>query len=199
MDNKMKDNVWWTRKARIQAESRLLKSHKLTQTLLLWYSLASVFVAVTLLKFSDFSSNIDLLFTCFSIFILGVTLFSSNAQYVQKADAFKGNYIALQHLYFELCEIDPPTKAHQEKYQDLLNSTENHQEVDDARALVEVYDNTPEDKLDKLTRTPSKQHRWLVKKNCIVTRTINTLLFSLPILLVVFSILTDTVCQNGHS
>jgi hypothetical protein len=194
----MKDNVWWTRKARIQAESRLLKSHQLTQALLLWYSLASVFVAVTLLKFSAFSSNIDLLFTCFSIFILGVTLFSSNAQYVQKADAFKGNYIALQHLYLELNEIDKPTKTHQEKYQDLLHSTENHQQIDDARALVETYDSTPADKLNNLTRTPTKRHKWLVTKNSIVTGGIKISLFSLPILLVVFSIATDTVCNNGN-
>jgi len=195
----MKDNVWWTRKARIQSETRLLENHKFIQALLLWYSLTSVFVAVTLLKFSNFSSNIDLLFTCFSIFILGVTLFSSNAQYVQKADAFKNNYISLQQLYLELDSLDKPTSEHQERYNNLLHSTENHQQIDDARALIETYESTPVDKIEKLTRTPTKRHRRIVIKQSFFVGGVKVLLYSLPIWLVVLSILADMVCNNGNS
>ncbi|MDQ9032986.1 hypothetical protein RFK95_09560 [Acinetobacter pittii] len=48
------DNVWWTRKAKIENEARLLKYDFHGQILLLWYSFFSVAMSILTLNESSF-------------------------------------------------------------------------------------------------------------------------------------------------
>ncbi len=44
------DNIWWTKKARIEAEKRLLMYSFQSQVLLLWYSFSGVAASIYHLK-----------------------------------------------------------------------------------------------------------------------------------------------------
>ena len=182
----MEDNIWWTRKARINAEARLLSNQHCLDILLLWYSLTAVFVSVWLLGYGGDQKLSSVVFTCFSIFILGVSLFGANARFTQRAAQFKENYISLQELYFNIkgsgAEESPP----QIEYKRLLELAENHSEIDDIKSLVSEWANT--DDKAKLSRKPNWIHytkyiTYLSRRYLLLF-----VLFSLPLVLAYASI-----------
>jgi len=69
------DNVWWTRKARIQTEKRLLSNALQSQVLLLWYSFSGVAVSIYYLKAT--ASNQDLAgvaWVVYSVLVLSIVI-----------------------------------------------------------------------------------------------------------------------------
>ncbi|MDO6512597.1 SLATT domain-containing protein [Neptuniibacter sp. 2_MG-2023] len=182
----MEDNIWWTRKARINAESRLLSNHHCLDLLLLWYSLIAVFVSIWLLAYVDNSKQVSVVFTCFSVFILAVTLFGSNARFAHRAAQFKDNYISLQELYFSIKGSSKEDEnKHRLEYKRLLELAENHEPIDDTKALVWEWHNA-QDK-NNLTREPKKQHYILLCFYYLKRYLLLAVLFSLPLLLIYVS------------
>lgn len=188
----MEDKVWWTRKARIQSENRMLANHRIANFILLWYSLCSVSVSIWILKFSSSNPHTDVLFTIFSVFILSVSLFSANARYAERANAFKENYVALQILY-ENIKGETPSTNDIDEYKRLLSISENHGTSDDAKALInEVW--SSEDP-DKLTRSPKSIHYIRFVLSSTRRAAVTLTLVSLPLFLAFYS-LNDAVCSK---
>lgn len=82
----MKDNVWFTYKARIQAHQRLewLDTH--SQFLLVWYAiLGAVFSVVTIRHPHVLGANTDILASVLSVAVLGVSLVVSNLDFRGRA------------------------------------------------------------------------------------------------------------------
>lgn len=186
----MKDQVWWTRKARINAENRLLANQRWMEFLLIWYSLLAVFTSIWLLAFgAEDQQHITFIFTCFSIFILAFSLYGANSRFSQRASQMKENYIALQQLYFLVKDANVIQREHREEYSKLLNIAENHTELDDVRTvLYEWYKSTDSNLVSRRPR--AHQYVYFIYY-CIVRTLFLLLLLLIPIALITISFYGD--------
>ncbi|MHC1481722.1 SLATT domain-containing protein [Frateuria aurantia] len=133
----MKDNVWFTYKARIQAHKRLEWLDFHSQMLLVWYAILSTILGVVVIRYTDvLGPNTDIMATVLSVALLGVSLAVTNRDFRGRAMAMRRNYLQLQKLYNELSAGAPPTLDQTNRYNDLLAESENHNEIDDRVARV---------------------------------------------------------------
>ncbi|AWR46215.1 TPA: SLATT domain-containing protein [Pseudomonas aeruginosa] len=133
----MRDNIWFTYKARIQAYKRLdwLDFH--SQLLLVWYAILSTTLGVLTIRDSTLlGPNTDVLATILSVALLGVSLTVTNRDFRVRAMLMRSNYLQLQKLYREIPKESTPTTEQAKKYDELLAESENHREIDDRIARV---------------------------------------------------------------
>lgn len=138
-----KDAVWFTYKARIQANKRLEWLDFHSQLLLVWYAILSAALGVLAIRNSQvLGANTDVMATILSVALLGVSLVVTNRDFRVRAMHMRTNYLDLQQLYRRLPEdsSDPnapgPTEEQIVRYDDLLAAVENHREIDDRIARV---------------------------------------------------------------
>jgi hypothetical protein len=142
--SKLRDNIWFTRKAWINAEKRLLNNDLHAQFLLVAYSIYSIALSVIVLKVPMIEADVSSVFSIsLSVGILGASLFLATRSFKDRASAFKASYISLQELALRLDQIDWAITLKEKKslylaatkeYTDILKSTENHSEFDDLYA-----------------------------------------------------------------
>lgn len=133
----MKDSVWFTYKARIQAHNRLdwLDFH--SQMLLVWYAILSATLGVLTIRYGHLlGPDTDIMATVLSIALLGFSLAVTNRDFRVRAMLMRKNYLQLQALYRELSPDTAPTVAQTKQYDELLAECENHREIDDRIARV---------------------------------------------------------------
>lgn len=133
----MKDSVWFTYKARIQAHHRLdwLDFH--SQMLLVWYAILSATLGVLVIRYDHLlGSNTDIIAAVLSIVLLCVSLIVTNRDFRVRAMRMQINYLQLQALYREISSDVGPTPAQAIQYGELLAECENHGEIDDRIARV---------------------------------------------------------------
>lgn len=137
----LRDKIWFTRKAWINAESRLLSNELHTQFLMVVYSVYSVCLSVVLLKFKLITDDAFNIFSInLSVVLLGLALYLNTRTFKDRAQQFKNGYIKLQDIDSRLSQISiivPPVdmiEAYNNqfgRYNLLLGETENHSEFDD--------------------------------------------------------------------
>lgn len=133
----MKDKVWFTYKARIQAHKRLEWLDFHSQLLLVWYAILSTTLGVLTIRYSTLlGHNTDVMATILSVALLGVSLTVTNRDFRVRAMLMRNNYLKLQKLYCELPANSAPTTEQTQKYGELLAESENHREIDDRIARV---------------------------------------------------------------
>lgn len=154
--SKISDNIWFTRKARIQASERLLSNDNHSQILLVYYSIINTCLSVILIKKVAFlGDNSDLILVIMSLNILVTSLFVANKNFKGRALSLKAHYIELQRLYFEAVdaeETNKDLKEIREDYTRLLDIVENHAPIDDI-----VFRVLNESNLD--TRKPNRNEK----------------------------------------
>ncbi|KQG03248.1 hypothetical protein APC29_09160, partial [Acinetobacter pittii] len=124
------DNVWWTRKAKIENEARLLKYDFHGQILLLWYSFFSVAMSILTLNESSFLKSIiqngevdAKLLVVFSVLSLFVSTFVISQNFKERAAKIKFCYEQLKILYVKLIDnenINDIEKKLFEEYENIL-------------------------------------------------------------------------------
>ncbi|WP_179403449.1 SLATT domain-containing protein [Burkholderia guangdongensis] len=138
------NRIWFTRKARIQSEKRLLQNDFHAQLMLQLFSAYSIGLSIYLLKFhaarlSDDAANVTLIVV--SVLLFGIAPYISARNFKGRAEEFKTVYVKLQTLLDDLNRIDWTSSiesAHLEyemvekEYARTLASSENHLEIDDA-------------------------------------------------------------------
>lgn len=128
----MKDNVWFTYKARIQAHKRLEWLDFHSQLLLVWYAVLSAILGILTIKFEKpLGSNTDVIATALSTALLGISLVIANRDFRVRAINMRHNYLELHKLYSEIPCDTTTTIEQNNKYHELLNKSENHREIDD--------------------------------------------------------------------
>lgn len=133
----MKDNVWFTYKARIRAHKRLEWLDFHSQLLLVWYAILSTTLGVLTIRRSTLlGPDTDVMATILSVALLGVSLAVTNRDFRVRAMLMRSNYLKLQSLHRELPANSEPTTEHANKYDELLAESENHREIDDRIARV---------------------------------------------------------------
>ena len=140
------DNIWWTRKARIQAEKRLLHNSFQSQLLLLWYSFCGVAVAIYHLKASDSSAIAELggvAWVVYSVLALCMSGFINGLSFKERAGLIKECYETLNTLYLKAKEVEceVPNRSFSKvdiinEFNQILGVCENHKDVDYYKALL---------------------------------------------------------------
>ena len=128
----MRDKVWFTYKARIQAHIRLSWLEFHSQLLLVWYAILSAGLAVVTVRYPQaLGKDTDVLAAVLSIGLLGISLAVANRDFRGRSIAMRQNYLELQRLYDR---TSPPAAFDNEalqNYHNLLSAVENHSEIDD--------------------------------------------------------------------
>ncbi|MCW8876084.1 MAG: SLATT domain-containing protein [Kangiellaceae bacterium] len=183
------DNIWWTRKARIQTEKRLLANAFHSQLLLLWFSFCGVAASVYYLKFAQTGNTgeiIGITWVVFSVLILCMSGFISGLSFKERAALVKESYEAINTLYQKAKQENANVAALAENYDQVLSLCENHTDYDYYQALCIEYV-TCIGEIEKKTklkegmdRRPTWYH-WLSIVFWAFRRyTIFTLLYALP-------------------
>lgn len=133
LKSKLVNNIWTTRKCRINASERLLRSAKFVEFLNVYYSIFLIILSLfSLIKHND---NFSLVSIILSI-ILTISIIYANATGLRdRSTALKQNYIDLQILLDQLFLMETPNNQKEllsisEKYAELLKMSENHLSID---------------------------------------------------------------------
>jgi hypothetical protein len=186
------DNVWWTRKARIQAEKRLLSNAFQSQILLLWYSFCSVASAVYYLaadSSSDASEISGIAWVVFSVLVLCISGFINGLSFKERSGLIKECYETLHGLYQKSKNQNPDVSKLGAEYDQILGVCENHLDRDYYLALC-IEHVTKTGKADNetglkkgLDRCPTRYH-WLMLCYWNFRRFFMfVILYSLPVLI----------------
>lgn len=177
------DKVWWTRKAKIKAERRLLDLDRYSQFLLLWYSIFLAFYSIYTLVNPAKNSTESAIMVALSVSILVLTLFINNMNYKGRAMLLKISYEQLSLIYTRAIAGESSTDLDKE-YQAILSASENHLERDFIKAIVDE-DNNSTDK-STLTKTPRIWHRLTVFYYAAIGFLFFLFLFLFPFLVMCF-------------
>ncbi|ACB65644.1 conserved hypothetical protein [Burkholderia ambifaria MC40-6] len=140
------NRIWFTRKARIQAEKRLLQNDFHSQLMLQIFTAYILVLSIYMLKFhaggiSDDAANVTLLVV--SVLLFGRTPAVNSRNFKGRAEAFKIMYVKLQLLLDNLADLDWANSIEeaqhayaevQQEYARIIADGENHSEIDDAVA-----------------------------------------------------------------
>lgn len=147
----MKDNIWFTYKARIKAHERLEWMDFHSQSLLVWYALLSAALAVVTTRYPTLlGKDTDMLSATLSIGLLAISLSVANRDFRGRAMLMRGNYQELHKLH-RSAQSQELTPTELDSYSDLLRDCENHRSIDDILARVFATNLT--------TRRPSGRER----------------------------------------
>ncbi|MBI6766698.1 SLATT domain-containing protein [Pseudomonas syringae] len=139
----MRDKVWFTYKARIQAHKRLEWLDFHSQLLLVWYAILSTALGVLTIRHATIlGPDTDVMATILSVALLGISLAVANRDFRGRAMLMRTHYLELQKLYRGLpggsaaTPHPAPTPEQISRYAELLAESENHREIDDRIARV---------------------------------------------------------------
>jgi hypothetical protein len=137
----LKDRIWFTRIARIYSEKRLLRNEFHSQLLLMVYSVYSIALSVTLLKYRPISDDAGAVFgIILSVTLFGLSFHLSARGFSARAQRFKETYTRLHELLGRLdlaeCQPDPTALQNaielvQTEYRTAVAGSENHTTMDD--------------------------------------------------------------------
>lgn len=137
----LKNRIWFTRIARIHAEKRLLRNEFHSQLLMMFYSVYSIALSVTLLKYKPITDDAGNVFgIILSVTLFGLSFHLNARGFPARAQRFKESYTHLQELYgrldLALCQANPVVLQKviedvQRDYGAAISSTENHTTTDD--------------------------------------------------------------------
>ncbi|MGE8619801.1 MAG: SLATT domain-containing protein [Achromobacter spanius] len=128
----VRDKIWFTYKARIQAHIRLSRADLHSQLLLVWYALLSAALAIVAIRYPMvLGSDTDILSALLGVLLLGVSMAVANRDFRGRGIAMRQNYLSLQQLYSETGLEPNSTTVAIKTYHDLLGQVENHRGIDD--------------------------------------------------------------------
>lgn len=178
------DNIWWTRKAKIQAEKRLLKSAFHAQVILLWYSFFSVVIAIYHLEFSSSESDVSgIAWVSYSVLVLVISGFINGLSFKERASLIKECYEALNQIYHK-AKKDEDSEDIKKEYDQIIGVCENHTDRDFYHALVETY--FVENNREKLSKTPTKYIFFMSAWYRIIRFFLLSFMYVLPVLLFIY-------------
>jgi hypothetical protein len=133
------DKIWFTYKARIRAHDRLSRNDLYSQILLVWYALASTILAIVAVRYPEiFGKNTDIISAVLSTALLVLSMLVTGRDYRGRSLEMRKNYLALQSLHRKLSTAPPLISIidAEKEYEKLLDSVENHAQIDDICARV---------------------------------------------------------------
>lgn len=130
---KFKDNVWLTRKARINASERLIYANKFIKVLNVYYSCFLIILSIVDILYE----NLDFgLLSLIVTIILTISLFFIDSQqFAERAGSLKNNYIKMQKIIFHVSNENIDDMK--DNYLQLLSDCENHTNADYYKVMLQ--------------------------------------------------------------
>jgi hypothetical protein len=101
---------------------------------------------------------------------------------------FKARSLSIKQCYENLALLEPKNDiATNEKYQKLLDSCENHEDIDYISAKVEIYYSTPEEDRVNINPKPTYFEKFKYAYRKITNIIILVILYMLPICTIIFT------------
>ncbi len=177
----LSNSIWWTRKARIQTEKRLLSNAFQAQLLLLWYSFCLVSASVYYLKFNPESNYAGIVWVVFSVLVMSISGFINGLSFKERATLIKECYVALNVLYQKAKSQSGANLGEiSEEYERVLNTSENHTDMDYFMALCGAHLSSEEpDK--EFDRHPTKYIWFLFVLYHLRRLFVFSVLYALPV------------------
>lgn len=140
-----KKRIWVTKKSRMEAEARLKRSDFETQILVIYYTF--VVLAFSIATLVSLNETISLFTVIASVGLFGASIFISAAKYKERSLGYKNSYIELTRLEFKLKsllrkeettdeELLMRLEEVEQEYYQVLEKTENHDDIDYIRVLI---------------------------------------------------------------
>ena len=132
LKEKLERNIWITRKCRINASERLLRSAKFVEFLNVYYSI--FVITLSLLSLIEHNDQFSFASIVLSIALTISIVYANTTGLRDRSTALKQNYIDLQVLldqlfYIEATETEKVLTV-SDKYAELLKLSENHLSID---------------------------------------------------------------------
>jgi len=132
---RLDDRIWITRKSRINASERLLKTANFINFVNVYYSIFLILLSlISISPYVDNSGILSYVSLAGSITLTISIVYASSLGYKERSAALKQNYIALQSLLNGLQFINGDDEKEiqriQQDYNELLNNVENHKVID---------------------------------------------------------------------
>lgn len=187
----LEDDIWWTRKARINAEKRLLANAAHVKAISLWYAFTSVAVSIFYLQSDDLDPYADALWVIYASLILAISAYNSGSNLRERAGLIKECYENLKTLTHK-AKVAGSMDEVAKQYHELLGLCENHHDIDYEKALVNEHLSNPskansETKLKKgMTKAPTLVHYINVTIYSLKRYTVLVFLYLLPVLVLYF-------------
>lgn len=140
---KLSDRIWLTKKCRMESENRLNRYDTISKLLITYYSLFIIILSLS--DIINCSENFNFSIISYSILILILSLIVSSMRFKERALSYKQCYIKLNELLHEATQIEEKSQNEEDvfkKYNEILNLTENHSEIDYYK--VKYYDKSIE-------------------------------------------------------
>ena len=183
----LSDKIWWTKKSRIQAHDRLRRQNEHTQNLLVWWSFASVCIAITTLKIPLSGDVAQVLLVSYSVGILCFSLLIKARRYDERSSKFKECYERLDGLYRKAKRIEDGGAGDildvDAEYQEVVSISDNHTDLDHRVIMYKMH--LAKEKIDK---TPTRINMLKVWLYWIGSFLIALLFYALPLILFYFII-----------
>ena len=139
----LSDKIWWTEKARIHLEKRLLSNANHADFIVLWYSFCSIASSIYFFGFNPDNKYAALAWVVFSVFILTVSTLIGTSGYKLRAGLAKGCHESLNALYVKCKLLEGGGGVNRleegdliKEYQHILSLTENHTTYDFYKAII---------------------------------------------------------------
>lgn len=123
----LNDRIWWTYKARIRTEKRLLSNAFHAQLLLFLYSFFSVYASVYYLIYPQ-DKYAQFIWCIYAILLFGLSCLNLSLNYKERAALVKQCYLELGALYNNSKGLSDEELS--EKYSQILALCENHSDFD---------------------------------------------------------------------
>lgn len=131
MKNSLSKRIWKTKKSRIEASARLNLNEKISQILLIYYSI--LLIAISIYNYSLIFEKYSLLVVIGSILVFSISLYVYSNNFKGRSLEFRTCYLKLDALYQiskNLDEKDEKLEGYAKQYNDFLAGFENHSEFD---------------------------------------------------------------------
>lgn len=180
----LKARIWWTSRARMQTEKRLLSNHFQAQVVLLYYSFFSTCIAIYYLKFDNANDLANVSWLSFSILTMIASIFISTLRYKERADSVKQCYESLTSIYSRIHQDTSLSELYaiEDKYKYTCSLCENHSSSDYGAAIISEYSKNDKDGRQRLSKKPTCHLRIENNVNKIKRLVLLIAIYSLPII-----------------
>ncbi|WP_181317924.1 SLATT domain-containing protein [Shewanella morhuae] len=190
----LSNDIWWTRKAKIQTEKRLLSNAYQSQLIMLWYAFFGVAVSIYYLKFNTNSEYANVAWVIYSVLSLTMSGFLTGRSFKERSSQIKECYEALKGIQHKAKLLEDSSnssgeswKSVREEYEKLLGLCENHTDSDMVKALCIEHLSAHGESDEKtglkpeMTKCPTYFHWFVFCKDTFKQAAILLVMYILPI------------------
>ena len=136
------NNIWITRKSRINASERLNKNDFWSQVLIAYYSIC--LITLTIVDIKDDNFNMETLSLILSILILTISIFIVSMNFKERSLILKTSYVKMAKLYRDVLKKEKDNANYEDlenQYNTIVELTENHSPYDYMELLNSIKNN----------------------------------------------------------